>query len=45
MVTLVSHPRSWPTLLFILDYEELLAGYKGLAQAQAGVVDDHCIDL
>jgi hypothetical protein len=35
--------RAWPTLVFVLDYEEIRAGYKGLARAQAGTLDDHCI--
>lgn len=37
--------RAWPTLVFVLDYEEPGDGYKGLARAQAGTLDDHCIDL
>lgn len=37
--------RAWPTLVFVLDYEEIRAGYKGLARAQAGALDDHCIEL
>jgi hypothetical protein len=37
--------RQWPTLVFILDYEESGEGFKGLARAAAGVLEDHCIDL
>lgn len=36
---------AWPTLVFVMDYEEPLDGFKGLARAVAGVLDDHCIDL
>ena len=37
--------RAWPTLLFVLDYEEPILGFKGLARAKAGALDDHCIKL
>lgn len=37
--------RHWPDLVFILDYEESGEGYKGLAKAAAGQLEDHCIDL
>ena len=37
--------RQWPTLLWELDYEEALAGFQGLAEAEAGVMEDHRLDL
>ena len=37
--------RAWPTLAYVLDYEEEGLGYKGLARAAAGLLEDHCIDL
>ncbi len=33
----------WPELLFILEYEEPGDGYKGLAKASAGAMEDHHI--
>jgi hypothetical protein len=35
----------WPTLTFILDYEELSMGFKGLARFSGDAVDDHCIEI
>ena len=37
--------RAWPTLVYVLDYEEEGLGYKGLARAAAGFLEDHCIAL
>ena len=37
--------RQWPTLVFVLEYEESGDGYKGLAKAEAGTLEDHCINL
>jgi len=37
--------RAWPTLVFVLDYEEPRMGYKGLARANAGTLEDHCIEI
>jgi hypothetical protein len=35
----------WPTLRFLLDYEELSMGFKGLAKVAGHSVEDHCVDL
>ena len=37
--------RVWPTLIFVLDYEEPGMGFKGLSRAEGGVLEDHCINL
>jgi hypothetical protein len=37
--------KLWPTLTFILEYEEGGMGYKGLAKAQGEHCEDHCISL
>ena len=37
--------KEWPTLIFVLEYEESGNGFKGLARAEAGKLEDHCIDL
>ena len=37
--------RQWPTLTFVIDYEEGGMGFKGLAKAQADAIEDHCISL
>ena len=37
--------RQWPSLLWLLEYEELLAGFQGLAKGEAGVLEDHRLDL
>lgn len=37
--------KLWPTLTFILEYEEGGIGFKGLAKAQGETVEDHCISL
>ena len=42
---LESVSRQWPALLWELDYEEALAGFQGLARAEAGVMEDHRFDL
>jgi hypothetical protein len=35
----------WPTLVFLLDYEEQLAGFRGLARAAAGSWQHFCLNL
>lgn len=35
----------WPTLKFLLDYEELGMGFKGITKAAGAVIEDHCIGL
>src|ERR1017187_4630995 len=35
----------WPTLTFLLDYEEMGMGFKGITKAQGDAVKDHCLDL
>ena len=37
--------KAWPTLVFVMDYEEPLDGFKGLAQAKAGVLKDFSIEI
>ena len=35
----------WPTLKFLLDYEELSMGFKGITKAAGAVIEDHCLEL
>jgi hypothetical protein len=35
----------WPTLIFLLDYEEMGIGFKGIAKVNDGVVEDHCLEI
>ncbi|MBI3852721.1 MAG: hypothetical protein HY298_20905 [Verrucomicrobia bacterium] len=35
----------WPTLIFLLDYEEMGMGFKGLCKIKGEVVEDHCVTL
>ena len=35
----------WPTLTFLLDYEEMGMGFKGITKIQGEIVEDHCLDL
>ena len=45
-IAFVEHvSKEWPTLIFVLEYEESGIGFKGLARAQAGAIDDRCIDF
>jgi len=37
--------KLWPNLTFILEYEELGMGFKGLARFQGEQHEDHCIQL
>ena len=37
--------RQWPTLKFLLDYEELSMGFKGITKAAGAVMEDHCVEL
>ncbi len=37
--------RQWPTLKFLLDYEELGMGFKGITKAVGATLEDHCIEL
>ena len=43
---LVQHvSRVWPTLVFVLDYEDPRMGFKGVSRAEGGVLEGHCINL
>ena len=35
----------WPSLTFVLDYDELGVGFKGIAKIRDEDVIDHCIEL
>lgn len=35
----------WPTLTFLLEYEETGFGYKGMAKVKGDVIEDHCLQL
>jgi len=35
----------WPTLTFLLDYEETGMGFKGIARVAGNSVEDHCLEL
>jgi hypothetical protein len=35
----------WPTLTFLLDYEEMGMGFKGITKVKGDTVEDHCLDL
>ena len=35
----------WPTLQFVLEYEEPGMAFKGLAKFQGEMHEDHCISL
>lgn len=35
----------WPNLIFLLDYEEMGMGFKGLCKTKGEVVEDHCLTL
>jgi hypothetical protein len=35
----------WPMLTFLLDYEEMGMGFKGISKVQGDAVEDHCLDL
>ncbi len=35
----------WPTLTFLLDYEEMGMGFKGISKMQGEAVEDHCIEI
>jgi hypothetical protein len=35
----------WPTLIFLLDYEEMGMGFKGITKVQGDVIEDHCLKL
>ena len=37
--------QSWPTLVFVLDYEEPGNAFKGLARTQAGTMEHYCVAL
>ena len=41
---LVHAAKQWPTLTFILDYDEPGMGFKGIAKFHGETVEDHCID-
>jgi hypothetical protein len=35
----------WPSLKFLLDYEEMSMGFKGIAKFMNGSFEDHCLAL
>lgn len=35
----------WPTLIFLLDYEEMGMGFKGITKVAGNSVEDHCLEL
>jgi Ferredoxin-like domain in Api92-like protein len=35
----------WPTLIFLLDYEEMGIGFKGITKVHGDVVEDHCVEI
>jgi Ferredoxin-like domain in Api92-like protein len=35
----------WPTLTFLLDYEEMGMGFKGITKIQGENIEDHCLYL
>ena len=35
----------WPTLKFLLDYEEMSMGFKGITKVVGDSVEDHCVEL
>jgi len=35
----------WPALTFLLDYEEMGMGFKGITKVRGDAVEDHCLDL
>ena len=36
---------SWPTLIFLLDYEEMGMGFKGITKVAGDTVEDHCLEF
>ena len=37
--------KLWPTLQFVLDYEETGEGYKGICKGKADHFENHCFDI
>ena len=37
--------KQWPTLVMILEYEELGMGFKGIAKFEGENHEDHCLQL
>lgn len=35
----------WPMLIFLLDYEEMGIGFKGITKVTGDAVEDHCVEL
>jgi hypothetical protein len=35
----------WPTLTFLLDYEEMSMGFKGITKVAGDAVEDHCLEF
>jgi hypothetical protein len=35
----------WPTLTFLLDYEEMSMGFKGITKAAGDSIEDHYVEL
>lgn len=35
----------WPTLMFLLEYEEMGMGFKGITKVQGEAVEDHSVEL
>jgi hypothetical protein len=36
---------AWPTLTFLLDYEEMGIGFKGITKVAGDAIEDHCLEL
>jgi hypothetical protein len=37
--------KQWPSLTFVLQYEELGMAFKGIAKFKGDTKEDHCISL
>lgn len=35
----------WPMLTFLLDYEEMGVGFKGICKVKGDSIEDHCLSL
>jgi hypothetical protein len=42
---LVRLAPQWPSLTFVIGYEEMGVGFKGICKVQGDVVEDHCVNL
>ena len=36
---------AWPMLTFLLDYEEMGMGFRGITKVKDTIVEDHCVEL